>query len=224
MKTVTLEKGLYTLDCAIPRTSPRGILYLHSPVEGQKLPEELLERMGTICVCILGENWDNDLTPWPAPGVFDRREPFGGCADRYLERLMGELLPLAENRLGAGGLPRGIAGISLSGLFAVYAAVKTGGFSQVCSVSGSLWYDGFLDYLAAHPIPPAIQRAYFSVGDREKYTTNPRMRQVEDCTRQAEALFRAQGIETCFERNRGSHYVDGDVRLEKGLRFLLREG
>ena len=223
VETVTLQKGIYTLDCFVPQAPAREILYLHSPGEGHILPEVLLERAAAICVCISGEDWDGDLTPWPAPGVFGRKESFGGRAAGYLEILAGELLPLAEGRLGANGLPRGIVGVSLSGLFAVYAVVETALFSQLCSISGSLWYDGFLDYLQSHPVSRTVRRAYFSVGDREKYTKNPRMRQVEDCTLQAARLFRERGIGTCFERNPGGHFVDGAQRLEKGLQYLLKE-
>ena len=40
-----------------------------------------------------------------------------------------------------------IAGYSLAGLFALWAAWNSGYFRRVASVSGSLWYPGFTDYI-----------------------------------------------------------------------------
>ena len=221
MKERRIEKGRYTLTCLIPRREPEEIIYLHSPSADLRLPEDLLEEAGAVCVSVSGEDWNGDLTPWPARKVFARGEDFAGRGEEYLAELTGELMPLAEKELGAEGLRRGIAGVSLSGLFAVYAACRTDLFKKICSISGSLWYDGFLDYLKSHPASSAVRRAYFSVGSREKNTRNPRMSRVEECTAKAEALLREQGVDTCFEINPGSHFADGEERLRKGLGFIL---
>lgn len=70
-------------------------------------------------------------------------------------------------------------------------------------------------------VSPALRKAYFSVGSREKNTKNPRMRRVEDCTGQAARILERQGVETRFEINPGNHFADGAARLRKGLAFLL---
>ena len=49
-------------------------------------------------------------------------------------------------------------------------------------------------------------RFYFSVGDRESKTKNPRMATVEDCTRAAAELFRSRGANVKFELNPGGHF------------------
>ena len=133
------------------------------------------------------------------------------------------VLPLAARSLPVGDAPRALAGVSLSGLFAVYAAHCTDAFDRICSISGSLWYDGFLDFMARTPVSPAVRRAYLSVGSREKNAGNPRVRQVEDCTRRVAARLRQQGVDVRMEINPGSHFADADARLRKGLAVLLEE-
>ena len=128
---------------------------------------------------------------------------------------------MAEGRLRITPAERSIAGASLAGLFAVYAAYETRLFDKLCSVSGSLWYDGFVPYMEQNAVSPALRKAYFSVGSREKNTKNPRMRRVEDCTGQAARILERQGVETRFEINPGNHFADGAARLRKGLAFLL---
>ena len=199
----------------------RQLVYFHSPVDDLTPPGDLLEQAGAAFLCITGEDWNADLTPWPAERVFAKGGDFGGRADRYLRVLTEELLPFAEHSLHAEGLPRTLAGVSLSGLFAVYAAHRTDAFHRICSVSGSLWYDGFLDFMVQNPVSPAVRRVYLSVGSREKNAKNPRMRRVEDCTLRAAGRLRQQDVDTCMEINPGGHYADGAERLRKGLTYIL---
>ena len=136
--------------------------------------------------------------------------------------LTEELLPFAEHSLHAEGLPRTLAGVSLSGLFAVYAAHRTDAFHRICSVSGSLWYDGFLDFMVQNPVSPAVRRVYLSVGSREKNAKKTRAcAGVEDCTLRAAGRLRQQDVDTRMEINPGGHYADGAERLRKGLTYIL---
>ena len=223
MEQRILTAGPCRLDCRLPAGAVRRVIYLHSPVENRALPTDLLEQAGAALVCITGEDWNRDLTPWPAARVFPKGEDFGGGAAAYLRTLLDTVLPLAAHGLPVGDAPRALAGVSLSGLFAVYAAHCTDAFDRICSISGSLWYDGFLDFMARTPVSPAVRRAYLSVGSREKNAGNPRMRRVEDCTRQAAARLRQQGVDVRMEINPGSHFADADARLRKGLADLLEE-
>ena len=147
MEQHILTMGNYRLACQLPQQAVRQLVYFHSPVDDLTPPEDLLEQAGAAFLCITGEDWNADLTPWPAERVFAKGGDFGGRADRYLRVLTEELLPFAEHSLHAESLPRTLAGVSLSGLFAVYAAHRTDAFHRICSVSGSLWYDGFLDFM-----------------------------------------------------------------------------
>ena len=59
-----------------------GLIWFHGAQDGLCLPEELLEAANTACVCISGEDWNRDLTPWPAERIFKSGEDFGGKAGR----------------------------------------------------------------------------------------------------------------------------------------------
>ena len=167
-------------------------------------------------------DWNRDLTPWKAPAVFRGAPPFGDGADAYLEELI-RITEEAEERAGLIPGVRALAGYSLAGLFAVYAAFRTDRFSLFGSASGSLWYPGFLDFAAKTPFAGVPKAAYFSVGDREKASKNPLMKTVEERTQDAAALFLARGVPSIFEKNHGNHFVDGPLRTAKALRWLLSE-
>ncbi|HJC57956.1 MAG TPA: alpha/beta hydrolase [Candidatus Eisenbergiella intestinipullorum] len=205
-----------------------GLIYFHGAQNGLPLPEELLEAANTACVCIAGEDWNRDLTPWPAERVFQKGEDFGGGADAYLALLTEKIIPHTEEALSAAPRFRALAGVSLAGLFSVYAAYRTDLFDRIVSISGSLWYDDFLSFLRAHRPSRQLKQAYFSLGDRERRTGNRRMARVEDCTLEAVGLLRkaldGDGEERVFfEYNPGNHFADPEGRMEKAFRWLLRE-
>lgn len=208
--------------------SRRGLIYFHGAQEKLCLPEELLEAADTACICISGEDWNRDLTPWPAAKVFKKGEDFGGKADVYLALLTERIIPHTERELSLHPRFRALAGVSLAGLFSVYAAYRTDLFDRIASISGSLWYDDFLSFLQTHKPSGRLERAYFSLGDRERKTGNCRMARVEDCTLEAvrllrEALGDAGEEKVFFEYNPGNHFADPEGRMEKAFRWLLRE-
>ena len=43
------------------------------------------EKHGISIVVIEDVNWNDDLTPWPAAGVFKKAKPFGGKAASFLD-------------------------------------------------------------------------------------------------------------------------------------------
>ena len=114
------------------------------------------------------------LEPRPDPpgrprGCSQRGRTSAAVRRLICARCWTRFCPLPRASLPVGDAPRSLAGVSLSGLFAVYAAHCTDAFDRICSISGSLWYDGFLDFMARTPVSPAVQRAYLSVGKpREK--------------------------------------------------------
>lgn len=165
---------------------------------------------------ISGMDWNRDLSPWPAPRVFSKGEDFAGQGDRFLAWLNGQLPAI---RQAADGQNLYLAGYSLAGLFTLYAGTKIPGFAGLASVSGSLWYPGFAEYLETHTL--LTGKVYLSLGDREKNTKNPVMRQVEDQTIAVQRL--VQGYAQChFETNPGNHFQDPPGRLARGIRWLLK--
>ena len=201
----------------------------------------LMDAGDTVLVPVPCSDWNRDLSPWPADGVFKGGGNFGGGADAFLAELTDCFIPKTESKLGV--LPaadndpgsfkgaavdgsasktvtRYIAGYSLAGLFAVYAATKTDLFDGFASMSGSLWFDGFIDYLRAQPVSPSIKKAYFSLGDKESITKNERMKNVGVRTGEAVDLLRAQGIDVTYEIHPGGHFRDVEKRIAQGLSQL----
>lgn len=166
-------------------------------------------------------DWNAALSPWPSPPVFRGGEAFAGGADRTLAQLTEALLPEMDAALGGTG-PRVLAGYSLAGLFALYGLYRTNYFAGAVSVSGSLWYPGFLEYATKNAPAAAPGAVYLSVGDREARTKNPVMRTVEDHTARLAAHYRALGIETLFELNPGNHFQDAHGRTARGVAWMVR--
>lgn len=90
------------------------------------------------------EDWNRDLSPWPAPPVF-RDQAFAGEADKTLKWLKDNM-DLSVDR-------RCIGGYSLAGLFSLWAFYETGLFQGAASCSGSLWFPGWIDYAQAKSAP-----------------------------------------------------------------------
>ena len=163
-------------------------------------------------------DWDRDLTPWPAPGLSKKEGDFGGGAEAFLE----DLLLYREAAVAALPEPPGarlLLGYSLAGLFALWAGTRTDAFPLLASVSGSLWYDGWCEYLAANPC--RARQVYLSLGEREPRARNPRMARVGECTEKTAALLGAQGVETALEWNPGGHFNEPEARMAKAVRALL---
>ena len=93
-------------------------------------------------------------------------------------------------------------------------------FDGIGSVSGSLWYDGFTDWMKS--VHQWLGKSYyFSLGDRENLTRNRRLASVEDRTQEAIGILREVGQEVFFEYNQGSHFAPVLPRLDKALQHLL---
>lgn len=192
--------------------TPRALLiHLTEPREGDLLPRlRTLTDAGYVYAAVEVEDWDRELSPWPAPPVFGR-VPFGGGARQTLDGLIDDILPRFDP-----GLPRIIGGYSLAGLFALWAHYETDAFCGVAAASPSVWYPGWDEYADAHG-PRGI--AYLSLGDREARTRNRQMATVADAIRRQARRF--ESIPSTFEWNPGNHFTDPDLRTAKGFAWGL---
>ncbi len=186
------------------------------------LPEDAKNQL--TMACISGVNWEHDLSPWEAPALFKKADPFTGGADEYFEKLVSTMIPDIQNKTNHIYERVLIAGYSLAGLFATYAAIKANFFDGFVSASGSLWYPDFLSYVKEHPLPEKVKIAYFSIGDKESKTKNSVMRTVEENTREIEGIITAQGVKTKFDLNQGGHFKDDSKRLAKGIEWIVSGG
>ena len=168
-------------------------------------------------------NWNNSLTPWPAPALRREDPPFGGGATQTLEALLQEMASF-EQTSGSEPQSRAILGYSLGGLFALYALCTSGAFDAAASVSGSLWYDNWTDWLERCNSPATPQAssafAFLSVGTKEKRAAQLRIKRVEECTRHTETLLRSKGVRTQLDIGPGSHFQRVNERLTCAFQSL----
>lgn len=201
----------------------RPIIYLNTfEGEGERVYQTLLD-MGSPdfnLVTITGLDWHHDMTPWAMPPVSKGAPPCTGGADEYLRLLTEEILPKAEEAVGP-VLWRGLAGYSLAGLFALYAAYQTPAFSRIASMSGSLWFSGFQEYVSTHEMAGDITHMYLSLGDRECRTGNLYMKTVQERTEEIAALYTQRGIDTAFQLNPGNHFKNVFRRTAAGIAWIL---
>lgn len=208
-----------------PGRSPTApVLYLNT-FAGER--EQVLAALGKSrlpdfsLVTISGLDWNHDMAPWDAAPVFKNADPCTGGADAYLQLLTGRILPAAERELPGVPCWRGLAGYSLAGLFAVYAIHNSHAFSRFASMSGSLWFPGFRDYVGFHPVCALPDCVYFSLGDKEEKARNPLLQTVRENTETIQAHYRALGICTTFVLHPGNHAHQAAQRTVAGLAWLL---
>lgn len=162
-------------------------------------------------------NWEHELSPWPAPPVFPGSRGFGGGADSYLSLLLEQILPWAEGNVLGVPAERIIGGYSLAGLFALYSLYQTDAFAGCASMSGSLWYPGFVAYAQSHRLCGVPDKIYLSLGDREARTKHPQLSRVESCTRALASHYISLGIPTTFSLVPGGHHQGTARRCAQGL-------
>lgn len=194
----------------LPGESDAVVYLFLAPEQAEKL-RTLLPCPRPMLVALHDLDWNTDLSPWPAEKVFRTGKDFAGGADAFLQELVETVIPAAEPVPCAKRL---LAGYSLGGLFAVYASLNTEAFHCIASVSGSMWYDGFVDYALARPC--LAERTYMSLGEREKHTRNRRMACIEEASR---AVAEHLGCELVM--NPGGHFDDELPRLVRAIAALL---
>ena len=178
----------------------------------------LSEKCGVSIAVIEAVDWNNDLTPWPAEGVFKKAKPFGGRAASFLNKLTNEIIPETERDLGVEDAERTLLGVSLSGLFAVWSAFNTDAFTNIVSISGSLWYDGFIEWMEKQTLSPQLKKVCILVGEKEKNSTEKRMATVEERTLAAADILKAKSqVDVWFELVEGTHFSPILPRLERAM-------
>lgn len=177
---------------------------------------------GCSIVCIRGVDWENDLTPWIAEGLNKKSAPFKGHAAFFLKNFVKDHIKSLETELKVNNPERTLVGLSLSGLFAVWAAHNTDAFRNIISISGSLWYDGFVAWKKTHFVDPAVMRMFISLGDKEKKVKEPRFAAVQDATEEVVKCLENEVPEVKYflERN-VMHFSPLIPRLDKAFEFAF---
>lgn len=221
MQSFTFIQGKYNCTVFLLDQLACPCVYCITQEEDADQLANALTGQNLTLVTISGVNWEDDLSPWPALKVFPKGMSFSGGADKFISIIEQRIVPKAESYLGFIPSYRIAAGYSLAGLFSLYTLYRTEIFRRVVCASGSLWYDGFLDFMRNNQMMELPERVYFSLGDKEKFTKNERMATVEDRTMEAQELLDQQGVMTVFVKNKGGHFQEPVERLAKGIRWVV---
>ena len=175
--------------------------------------EGFVQKYSVNVVAISGMKWNDMLTPWKASALNPKEEDFKGKAKDFLASLLGDIFLNTEQSLRLTHPKRHLVGISLAGLFAVWASTATSKFNSVASVSGSFWYDGFAEWLKEQELH--AERYFLSLGNKEVKSKNERLASVESCTEEVLKVIQDKGKEVAFVTDEGNHFDFFRERLER---------
>ncbi|MBR5299592.1 MAG: hypothetical protein IKU36_04995 [Bacteroidales bacterium] len=216
------SRTYHSLHLDIATYDSSSIIYLLLP---QRLPEsdlaaieEISTRYETNIVAVSGMDWNSDMTPWQAPAV--KEGVFGGQAAQFLERLREDLFFNLEHSLKIDKPKRYLMGLSLAGIFSVWAGVRKELFEGVAAISGSFWYDGFSEWLEKQEKLKCV-RFYICLGEKEKETKVKRFANIEEDTMKAVEILMAKGAEVTFEMTEGGHNSPIIPCFQKAIISLL---
>lgn len=179
-----------------------GDLFL--PFSDGDQPLDQLEEMADrgemaplILVGVTSKSREMEYTPWPAKALVPGRAGFGGEGRNYLTFLTRELKPWLDKRYPTRSAmaETGIAGASLGGLIAIYAAyLYPEVFGRIGSVSGSMWYPDFLTFMESGTLTKLGQKIYLDVGSREGLIKTTAQREMVPANHQAYRILRDKGL------------------------------
>ena len=183
---------------------------------------DVIKRNVMLIFCMV-DNWNNDLSPWKAPAVFGT-EDFGGESQSTLNNITDICIPYLIKSYNIDITVAGffICGYSLAGLFSLWAIYNATIFKGAVSCSGSLWFNGFKEYIKSQTLPEDCS-IYLSLGDREHKTKNPIMSTVKSITEQIYNLYQTtpEVKNLKLEWNKGNHFNNPDERLQKGILWII---
>lgn len=179
-----------------------------------------------ILVNIEAADWNGDMTPWPAPAIFKKGGSFAGHADSYLDQLVTKIKPHIDANYDTLTDPRdtGLLGYSLGGLAALYALYRLDAFGKIGSLSGSLWYDRWLEFVEENIPKNKGALVYMSLGIKESESNNPRMSAVGSCTLETVEQLNKQLTDEkniCLQWNNGGHFTEIPQRYISALLWLM---
>lgn len=201
---------------------PHGVLYVHDGKQFVSTFQELLPTLEESClnnlpiiVALQSLNRLNEYTPWPKEALDPKFPPFGGLGDDYLTHLTQEIKPYIDANYSTLSDPAntGILGFSLGGLISIYAAYTKKEFGIIGSISGSFWYDGWVEYLKSQELTNPNLKIYLSSGRNEGLNKdNLRQKAAEATIATQQALSKVTGHEINVVWDDGGHH---DLRLKR---------
>lgn len=211
------------LYCGEKADAPLIVLNHYSEDDGDSVLRAMREIDTPDCSLLVVGNirWNHDMAPWDCMPVIRNDAPYTGGADEHLNLLRTRMIPEALALTGGRPSFLGIAGYSLAGLFALYAAWRCDAFDRAACMSGSFWFPGFREYVLTHDPIRRPEKLYFSLGDREAKTRHPILKTVQSNTEEIREHCEALGIPVTWELNPGNHFSEDALRTAKGIRGIL---
>jgi predicted alpha/beta superfamily hydrolase len=138
-----------------------------------------------------------EYTPWYGRALYDQHDDFGGQGANYLSLLVQKLKPYIDSEYNTLTYPEttGIAGSSLGGLIALYAAyLYPDVFGRIGSISGSFWYEGFMKFMETRQLACIGRKIYLDVGSMEGANKTNIQKEMVSRTRNAYQILRNNGF------------------------------
>lgn len=221
MKIEKFNVGKLQMLCAIDSGYSR-IAYILYPMDIlQDWIGEASRRYATSIVVVTGFDWDDDLTPWPAPGQPKGCPDFKGDASDLLKSLSTAIIPMIEERHFIDkDVVRTLVGVSLSGLFTLWQWPLCDLFRNIATLSGSFWYEGFQQWIFNQSFADKKGICYMLLGADEPNSGTPIFRKVGECTENIVGYLRRQGVDITFNIVPGNHFQFGLQRLDKAMAHI----
>ena len=169
------------------------------------------------------EDWNSELTPWERPLLRGK----GNCGDGAagtLEFIKNDLILAVSEYINIENkeIKYILGGYSLAGLFSLWSGYQTDIFEGIAAVSPSVWYKGWIEYVAAGK--PLSEKIYLSLGDTEEKTKHQILSKIGDNIRkQHEILEKSENVKTVLEWNEGNHFQNPDIRTAKGFLWVMNK-
>ena len=207
-----LDFGIVRAAVSVPDTS-EIMLYIVDELKSCDIFSAVAEKYNAGVAVLEVADWDKYLSPWHAKAVFKKSPDFSGCADELISLIAVHAVPEIECTVGTHPARRGIGGYSLAGLFALYSFWRADIFDCGFSASGSMWFDGFADYICKNAPMRAPDIFCFSLGDTEHVSRSPRIASVRENTEKAVSRLNELGAVTSFRYNSGGHFCEENARI-----------
>lgn len=200
---------------------PFSALYIEDGEELAPLVQQAITPgLAFLIVALTPADRDGAYTPWAASSPFGSTPPFAGESTAYLADLL-KIKKEVEARFATKG-PAGHLGLSLSGLFVLWCLQKSDAFPLAASISGSVWYPGFTDFVKN--TSPAAEKAdvFLSVGLGESRGRNQMLRQVGERTEELYACYAARygQAHAALSFSEGGHTAHLEERVAAATAFL----
>ncbi|MBD5213912.1 MAG: hypothetical protein HDS75_03705 [Bacteroidales bacterium] len=221
---MTQNINIECLSCLCSsQVSKNKITYILYPLDilGDWI-EPAAKKCGVTIVAITGMDWQNVFSPWPAPGVPKGDPDFKGEAPEFLRLLQAKVIPKIETALQMDSdVERNLVGVSMSGLFALWQWMVCDTFKSIAALSGSFWYEGFLEWIKTTPIPHKSGMGFFLLGNQEAKVKA--FSTVGINTDTILALLKEAGVKVEFESVPGNHFADAIPRLNRAFNALYSD-